>query len=88
MSHMLLLALAGFLLFAVVVAVAGVLVVLLLRSGPRSYGTAHRPTFSTPLERTQAAASELTPAEWEQFRHWVEGRRPLPSSAGEEGITR
>ena len=88
MSSILLLALAVLLLFAVVAAVAVVLVVVSLRPGPRSYGIAHRPTFATPLERAQAAASELAPEEWEQLRRWMEGRQPLPPSAGEQGITR
>ncbi len=60
MSLIVLLALAGFLFFAVVVVVAVVLVVQSLRPGLRSYGMAHRPSFSTPLERSRAAASELT----------------------------
>ena len=86
MSSILLLALAGVMLTAVVAVVAVVLVVVLSRPRPRLYDVAHRPTFSTPLERVEAAASELTPAEWQEFRRWVE-ERSLPSSHG-EGITR
>jgi hypothetical protein len=87
MSLMVLLALAAFLLFAVVAIVAVVLVLMLGRPGPRLYDLAHRPTFSTPLERVQAAASELTAAEWEEFRRWVAGRQAAPAPPS-EGITR
>ena len=87
MSWILLLALAGFLLFAVAVIVAVGVVLIGRRPGPRSYGPAHRPTFPTPLEHAREAASALTPAEWEEFRRCVEGQPPLPPAGG-EGITR
>jgi hypothetical protein len=87
MSLMLLLALAGCLLFAGVAVVAVVLVVVLSRPRPRSYDLAYRPTFSAPLERVQAAASELTAAEWEEFRRWVAARQTPPPPPS-EAITR
>ena len=86
MTWILLLALASLLLLAIAVVVVAVVFALSRRPGPPSYGPAHRPTFSTPLERP-AAASVLNREEWDEFRRWVEGQRPLPPSAG-EGITR
>jgi len=80
----LLLILAAFALLAVAGAVAVVLVLLLRRPGRRAYDPDDAPS---PLERAQDAASVLTPGEWEEFLHWVEGQRPLPPSAS-EGITR
>jgi hypothetical protein len=87
MPLIMLLAMASFLLFAVFAVVAVALVLVLRRPGPRSYDLAHRPTFSTPLERVQAAASELTAAEREEFRRWVTGRQAPPPPPS-EGITR
>jgi hypothetical protein len=87
MSLMLLLALAGCLLFAGVAVIAVVLVVVLSRPRHRPYDLARGPIFSTPLERVQAAASELTTAEWEEFRRWVTARQ-APSPPPSEAITR
>ncbi|HVS35785.1 MAG TPA: hypothetical protein VMS17_09395 [Gemmataceae bacterium] len=72
-------------LIAVAVAAAVGLVVLvavLRRPSPPVYGVAVRPTFSTPMARAQAAASALTPDEWEEFRRWTNGARPASLPAG------
>ena len=86
MSLILLIAAGGFLLFVVGVVVAVVLVVVVRRPGPRPSDLAHRPSFSTPLDRAKAAALELTADEWVQFRLWVEGPRTPPAGHG-EGFT-
>jgi hypothetical protein len=80
----LVLILAAFALLAVAGAVTVVLVLVLRRPSRRAYDPDDAPS---PLERAQDAASVLTPAEWEEFRRWVEGQRPLPPSAS-EGIAR
>jgi hypothetical protein len=85
MSWWLLLLAAGASLFLVVAgAVAAVLVLALRRPTHHPYNPDDTPS---PLERACAAASALTPTEWQEFLRWVDGRRPLPPSSG-EGITR
>jgi hypothetical protein len=77
-------AVAGFLLFAAVIAV--VLVIVLRQPGSRVNDPRHPSPYSTPLDRAKTAALELTSAEWEDFRRWVEGPR-TPSAGQGEGIT-
>jgi hypothetical protein len=85
MAWALLVLLAGAFLFVVVaVSVAAVLVVVLRRTTRRPYDPDDAPS---PLGRARAAASALTPAEWEEFRRWVQDQQPRPTSGG-EGITR
>jgi hypothetical protein len=77
------LGLACFLLIAI--ASAGVLLVVLVlrRNGRPTVGRTDQPPYSTPLDRAKAAALDLTPAEWEQFRRWVEAPRTPPAVRGE-----
>ena len=86
MSSLLLIVVAGFLLFSFTAVIAVVLVLVLRRPGRRMNDPRRPLPYSTPLDRAKAAALELTSEEWEQFRRWVEGPRTPPAGQG-EGIT-
>jgi hypothetical protein len=75
---------AAFLALLVVGLGAAVLFLVLRRPPVRRYDPDDAPS---PLERARAAASTLTPLDWDEFRRWVEDRRPRPTSDCER-ITR
>jgi hypothetical protein len=78
----------GLVAVAVAAAVGLVVVVAVMRRpGPPAYGLAGRTAFSTPMQRAQAAASALSPEEWEEFRRWTNGARLTSLPAG-NGVAR
>ena len=73
--------------FVLLLGTVTVALVLALLPGRHGRSAHDRDDASSPLEAAQAAAALLTPAEWEEFRRWVNGRPALPASQ-EHGITR
>lgn len=67
-SLLFLIVVGAFLLLIVGLVVALVLALVLPRR------PADPEEIPSPLERARAAATALTPNEWEEFRRWVEGR--------------